>query len=302
MVFIAFLNQMPNSVAQGLIWGILAIGVYITYKLLDFADLSVDGSVATGAAAAVMCIVAGVPMGLALLIAFCAGMLAGLVTGLFHTLLGIPAILAGILTQLGLYSINIRIMGGKSNVAISASKYNLLVTSRDDRMLATILILLAFVAAIIVLVYLFFGTEVGNSLRATGSNPNMARAQGINTSFNKVLGLALSNGLVALAGGLLAQYQGSSDVKMGQGAIVIGLAAVIIGDVIFSKIFRNFALRLLSAVIGAILYYIAIAIVLRMGMSSTDLKLFSALVVALFLAVPHFRGVYLSRRGGRIRA
>ncbi|MCC8123351.1 MAG: ABC transporter permease [Oscillospiraceae bacterium] len=299
-MIIAFLNQLPNSVAQGLIWGILAIGVYITYKLLDFADLSVDGSVATGAAAAVMCIIAGVPMWLALVIAFGAGMLAGLVTGLFHTLLGIPAILAGILTQLGLYSINIRIMGGKSNVAVSASKYDLLVT--PQQMVVSIVILLIFVAAIIFCVYLFFGTEVGNSLRATGSNPNMARAQGINTSFNKVLGLALSNGLVALAGGLLAQYQGASDVKMGQGAIVIGLAAVIIGDVIFSKIFRNFALRLLSAVIGAILYYIAIAIVLRLGMSSTDLKLFSALVVALFLAVPHFRGVYLARRGVRIRA
>ena len=254
----SLMSALPGSVAQGLIWGILAIGVYITYKVLDFADLTVDGSLATGGAVAVMCMLNGANTYVALILAFLAGMLAGLVTGLFHTALGIPPILAGILTQLGLYSIN-------------------------------------------ALLYWFFGTEIGASVRATGCNPNMARAQGINTNATKVLGLVISNGLVGLAGALYAQYQGSADINMGRGAIVIGLAAVIIGEVVFGKIFHNFALHMVAVVIGAIIYFVVIAIVLQLGLETTDLKLFSSLIVALFLALPYLKSKYFTpadKKGG----
>ena len=230
-------NALPGVVAQGLIWGIMAIGVYITYRILDVADLTVDGTMATGGAAFIMLTMAGVPLPLALLGSFLAGVLAGLVTGLFHTVCGIPAILAGILTQLALYSVNLRIMG-QANRPVSSRQYELLVDQQSVRSLSLdnpILVVAVFVAAIIALLYWFFGTELGASLRATGSNPNMSRAQGINTNFTKVLGLMLSNGLVALSSALLAQYQGFADVNMGRGAIVIGLAAVIIGEVLFSK-------------------------------------------------------------------
>ena len=254
----SLVNSMPGAVAQGLIWGIMAIGVYITYRILDVADLTVDGSLGTGGAVCVVLVLNGVPVGVALVAATLAGMLAGLVTGLFHTACGIPAILAGILTQLALYSVNLRIMGfgtggGKANLPISVDKYKLLVSSRyvrDIKVDNPIFILAIFLIIIIFVLYWFFGTELGSSLRATGANGNMARAQGINTNFTKVLGLMISNGLVALSGALLSQYQGFSDINMGRGAIVIGLAAVIIGEVIFSRIFRNFALKLLSAVIG----------------------------------------------------
>ena len=239
--FASLINSMPSAVAQGLIWGIMAIGVYLTYRILDVADLTVDGSLGTGGAVCVVMVLNGAPVGLALLAATAAGMLAGLVTGLFHTACGIPAILAGILTQLALYSVNLRIMGfgtggGKANLPISVDKYSLLVSARYVRNVALnnpILILVIFCAVLIAVLYWFFGTELGCSLRATGANPNMARAQGINTNVTKVLGLMISNGLVALAGGLLAQYQGFADINMGRGAIVIGLAAVIIGEVIF---------------------------------------------------------------------
>ena len=278
--------------AQGLIWGLMAIGVYITFRILDVADLTVDGSLATGGAVAVMLIRAGLNAWAALLCAFLAGMLAGFVTGLFHTKCGIPAILAGILTQLSLYSINLRIMGGKSNQTVSVDKYDLLASQRYVRELGlnnplplTLLIL----AVVIGLLYWFFGTEKGCSIRATGANPSMARAQGINTNANIVLGLALSNGLVAFSGGLLAQYQGSADVNMGRGAIVIGLAAVIIGEVLFGKLFRNFALRMLSVGIGAIIYYIVLQVVLQLGLNTNDLKLISALIVAVFLAIPYWK-------------
>jgi putative ABC transport system permease protein len=302
------LNSMPGAVSQGMIWGIMAIGVYITYKILDIADLTVDGSLGTGAAVCVVLTLNGAPIWAALLCAFAAGLLAGLITGLFHTVCGIPAILAGILTQLALYSINLRIMGvgtgtGKSNLPISVDKYNLLISSRYVRSLSwrnPILVLILFIVAVIALLYWFFGTELGASLRATGANQNMARAQGINTSLTKVLGLMLSNGLVTLSGALLAQYQGFSDINMGRGAIVIGLAAVIIGEVIFGKVFRNFALKLLSAVIGAIIYYVVIQIVLRLGLSTDDLKLLTALVVAVFLAVPYWKGKFFdSKRVGK---
>ena len=310
----SLVNSMPGAVAQGLIWGIMAIGVYITYRILDVADLTVDGSLGTGGAVCVVLVLNGVPVGVALVAATLVGMLAGLVTGLFHTACGIPAILAGILTQLALYSINLRIMGtgtggGKANLPISVDKYSLLVSARYVRALALnnpIFVLLIFCAVLIGVLYWFFGTELGCSLRATGANQHLARAQGINTNVTIVLGLMLSNGLVALAGGLLSQYQGFSDINMGRGAIVIGLAAVIIGEVIFGKIFRNFALKLTAAVIGAIIYYIVMNFVLRMGLSTDDLKLLTALVVAVFLTIPYWKGKYFTKvpvkKGGKDNA
>ncbi len=290
-------NALPGAVAQGLIWGIMAIGVYITFRILDVADLTVDGSLATGGATCVMLIRAGWNPWLAILCAMLAGMLTGLVTGLFHTKCGIPAILAGILTQLALYSVNLRIMESKANQALSVDKYPLIVSQRYVREFSAgaltknpLPLLLLFTVVLIAVLYWFFGTEKGCSLRATGANPNMARAQGIDTSANVVLGLMISNGLVALSGALLSQYQGSSDVQMGRGAIVIGLAAVIIGEVIFGKLFRNFGLKLFAVAIGAIIYYIVLQVVLQLGLNTNDLKLVTSLIVAVFLAIPHWKG------------
>lgn len=283
-----FLASLPGACAQGIIWGIMAVGVYLTFKVLDLADLTVDGSFGTGGAVLVVCTIAGMNIWLAMLLAFLAGCIAGLVTGILHTKFGIPAILAGILTQLALYSLNLRIMSGRANVALNIDEYGILVSLRYIP--KSILVGGAFALVIIGLLYWFFGTELGAGVRATGCNEAMARANGINTGFNKVLGLVLSNGIVALSGGLLAQYQGFADINMGRGAIVIGLAAVIIGDVIFGKLFKNFALRLLAAVLGGVIYYIVIQLVLQMGLNANDLKLFSALVVALFLGVPYWKG------------
>ena len=295
----ALLNSMPGAVAQGLIWGLMAIGVYITFRILDVADLTVDGSIATGGAVAVMLIRGGCDPVVALLAAFAAGMLAGFVTGMFHTRCGIPAILSGILTQLALYSINLRIMDSKANQAVGVDKYRLIVSQRYVREFSNLKdillknplpLLLVLTAVIIAVLYWFFGTEKGSALRATGSNPNMARAQGINTNANVVFGLMLSNGLVALSGALLAQFQGAADVNMGRGAIVIGLAAVIIGEVIFGKLFTNFGLKLLAVSIGAVIYYFVLQIVLQLGLNTNDLKLITALIVALFLAIPYWKG------------
>ena len=284
-----FIQSLPSPIAQGFIWGIMAIGVYITYKILDLADLTVDGSFATGGAVLVVLTTKGVNIYIALLIAFVAGCLSGLVTGVFHTKFGIPAILAGILTQLALYSINLRIMSGKANTPISKRNFNLIVTSSADEIGKTILICAIFVAVLIGVLYWFFGTELGNSIRATGCNQAMARANGINTDSRKIIGLVLSNGIVAMSGALLAQFNGCADINMGRGAIVIGLAAVIIGEVIFGKLFKNFALRLLSAVIGGVIYYIVIALVLKLGLNANDLKLLSACVVAVFLGLPYWK-------------
>ena len=301
-------GALPGACAQGLIWGIMAIGVYLTYRILDVADLTVDGSFGTGGAVCVMCLLSGQNVWVSLLMALLAGLLAGLVTGLLHTFMGIPAILAGILTQLALYSINLKIMG-KANQSINVDKYGLLISLRWVKEFALhnpIIMVIIATAVVIAVLYWFFGTELGCAIRATGSNPAMSRAQGINTNFNIVLGLAVSNGLVALSGALLSQYQGFADVGMGRGAIVIGLAAVIIGEVIFGKIFRNFALKLTAAVIGAIIYYIVMNFVLRMGLSTDDLKLLTALVVAVFLTIPYWKGKYFTKvpvkKGGKDNA
>lgn len=297
----SLLNALPGAVAQGLIWGIMAIGVYITYRILDVADLTVDGSLATGGAVCVMLIRAGVSPWPALLCAMLAGMLAGLVTGLFHTKCGIPAILAGILTQLSLYSVNLRIMESKANQAVSVDKYDLLVSQRYVRTFSPVgelltknplPLLLLFTAAVIALLYWFFGTEKGCSIRATGANQNMARAQGIDTSANVVLGLMLSNGLVALSGALLAQYQGSSDVQMGRGAIVIGLAAIVIGEILCDAIFSkgcNFAVKLCFIIFGGVVYYAVMVVILWLKLDPNDLKLFTAIIVAAFLAIPQLK-------------
>lgn len=297
-MLLGLINSMPSAIAQGLIWGIMAIGIYVTYKILDIADLTVDGSLCTGGATCVILLVNGCPMWLALICSILAGMLAGLITGILITKLKIPAILAGILTQLALYSINLHIMGfgttsfSKSNLPISVDKYSLLVSSRYVRELSLrnpIIVVILFVAIVIAILYWFFGTELGCSIRATGANQFMARSQGINTDKTKVIGLVISNSLVALSGALLSQYQGFADINMGRGAIVIGLAAVIIGEQLFDKVFKNFALKLFACVLGAIIYYLVIQFVLKLGLSTDDLKMLTATVVAIFLAIPNLK-------------
>ena len=288
----AFISAIPGAVAQGLIWGIMAIGVYITFRVLDFADLTVDGTLATGGAVLVITMMNGMNVYVALLLSFIAGCVAGLVTGVLNTLLGIPPILAGILTQLALYSVNLRILG-KSNQALSIYKYHVLASMTD--ITKAIIIVAIFVVAIIAILYWFFDTELGHSIRATGCNQNMSRANGINIKFTKIVALILSNGLVALAGGLLSQYQGFADVNMGRGAIVIGLAAVIIGEVIFGKIFKNFALRLLAVAFGGIIYYIVMQFVINLGLNTDDLKLLTAVIVAIFIGIPYIKSQYAQK-------
>ena len=304
MQIMSLITALPGAAAQGLIWGIMAIGVYITFRILDIADLTVDGTLCTGGAVCIMMMLSGHNVWVSMLVATGAGLLAGLATGIFHTFMGIPAILAGILTQLSLYSVNLKIMG-KANQAINVDKFNLLVSLRRVKGVAltqnTLFIVAIMIIILIAVLYWFFGTELGCSLRATGCNPSMSRAQGINTDRNKVLGLMLSNGLVALSGALLTQYQGFADINMGRGSIVIGLAAVIIGEAIFSRIFRNFALKLLSVVFGSSLYYLVLQIVIWMGIDTDLLKMLSALVVAFFLAFPYWKGKYFTKakQGGK---
>ena len=304
MQIMSLMTALPGAAAQGLIWGIMAIGVYITFRILDIADLTVDGTLCTGGAVCIMMMLSGHNVWVSMLAATGAGLLAGLATGIFHTFMGIPAILAGILTQLSLYSVNLKIMG-KANQAINVDKFNLVVSLRRVKGVVltqnTLFIVAIMIVILIAVLYWFFGTELGCSLRATGCNPSMSRAQGINTDRNKVLGLMLSNGLVALSGALLTQYQGFADINMGRGSIVIGLAAVIIGEAIFSRIFRNFALKLLSVVFGSILYYLVLQIVIWMGIDTDLLKMLSALVVALFLAFPYWKGKYFTKakQGGK---
>lgn len=302
-------NAMPGAAAQGLIWGITAIGIYITYRILDIADLTVDGSLCTGGAVCIMMMLSGQNVFVSMFVATLAGMLTGLMTGLFHTFMGIPAILSGILTQLALYSINLKIMG-KANQAINVDKYDLLVSLRYIKGTAfyenTIFIVAIAIVLVVLILYWFFGTELGCALRATGCNGNMARAQGINTDFSKVLGLMISNGLVGLSGALLSQYQGFADINMGRGAIVIGLAAVIIGEAVFGRIFHNFGLKLIGVACGSILYYLVLQVVIWLGVDTDLLKLLSAIVVAIFLAVPYWKGKYfkksVNKKGGSTNA
>lgn len=302
---LSLFRAMPGSIAQGMIWGVMALGVYITFRLLDFADLTVDGSIATGAAVSVMLIRAGVSPIATLPIAFLAGALAGMVTGLLNTALGIPGILASILTQISLYSINLNIMG-KANQPVSVDNYPLVVSLRyvTDGSVSRLLFFLGmivFLLALIAVMYWYFGTEQGHAIRATGCNSNMARAQGINTNFIKVLALIISNGLVGLCGALYGQFQGASDVNMGRGAIVIGLAAVIIGEVLFGKFASKrklaFAFTLASVILGAVIYYMVYQFVLWLKMPSEDMKLFSAIVVAIFLAIPYLKEKRTLRKG-----
>lgn len=302
-------NALPGAVAQGLIWGITAIGIYITYRILDIADLTVDGSLCTGGAVCIVMMLTGHNVFVSMIAATLAGMLTGLVTGLFHTFMGIPPILSGILSQLGLYSVNLKIMG-KANQAINVDKYDLLVSLRYIKNVAfyknTIFVVAVCIVLLVIILYWFFGTELGCALRATGCNGNMSRAQGINTNFSKVLGLMISNGLVGLSGALLAQYQGFADINMGRGAIVIGLAAVIIGEAVFGRIFHNFGFKLIGVVLGSILYYLVLQTVIWMGVDTDLLKLLSAVVVAIFLAIPYWKDKYFStsavKKGGRTNA
>ena len=288
---ITLLYSLPGALAQGLIWGIMAIGVAITYKILDYADLTVDNSLCTGGAVAAICIIGGMDPLLSLVFAMLAGALAGLCTGLLHTILGIPAILSGILTQLALYSINMHIMG-KSNLTISRTQYDLLLTSA--RIPRAILVSGLFVLVLVIVLYWFFGTQLGCAIRATGNNEHMARAQGISTNRMKVLGLMLSNALVGLSGALLAQYQGNADINMGRGAIVSGLAAVVIGGALLGRR-ENFALRLATTALGGVVYYAILAVVIWAGLSTSDLKLFSAVVVTVFLSAPHLKKKWAAR-------
>lgn len=286
------LNALPGAVAQGLIWGIMAIGLYITYKILDFADLTVDGSITTGACVCAVMLNDGANVWVCLLAAFLSGALAGLITGVLHTLMGIPPILSGILTQLMLWSINLKILG-KSNMAVNGRSLPVLISSLNSPM--AILVVGLFIVCLITLLYFLFGTEIGCTLRATGNNEQMVKAQGVNVKANKILGLMISNALVALAGALLAQYQGFADINMGRGAIVIGLAAIIIGQTLIGFIGRNFALKLFGCALGGVCYYLVYQFVVWLGLDTDLLKLLSAIVVAVFLAIPYIKKEYFSR-------
>lgn len=290
----AFLNALPGAIAEGLIWGLLAIGVYITYKILDIADLTVDGSICTGACVCAVLATAGVPIWLCVIIAFLAGTLTGVLTGLFHTALGIPAILAGILTQLLLYSVNLSILGSKSLIALNPQSTPLMLHMSNNPMAIVTGVLV--IAGVIIGLWLFFYTEVGLTLKSTGDNPDMSRAQGINVKLNKVIGLAIANGIVALAGALLAQYKGSANINDGRGAIVIGLAAIFIGLSVSLKIKPNFVVSLIGVVGGSIVYYIIYNFVILLGLKTDYLKMLSAIIVVIFLGIPYLKNEYFKRK------
>ena len=289
-----FLNALPGAVAEGLIWGLMAIGVYVTYKILDIADLTVDGSICTGACVCAVMIANGVPAWLSVILAFLAGAVTGVVTGLFHTALGIPSILAGILTQLILYSVNLSILGGQSMYYIDARKNNLLLNMIDNY--SAIVVAGIIIVAVIIILWLFFYTEVGLTLKSTGDNPDMSRAQGVNVNFNKVLGLAIGNGIVALAGALLAQYKGSANINDGRGAIVIGLAAIFIGLSVSMKIKPNLVVSMIGVIGGGIVYYVIYNFVIMLGLKTDYLKMLSAIIVALFLGVPYLKARYFDKQ------
>ena len=291
------ISRMPAAVAQGIIWGLMALGVFITFRLLDIPDMTVDGSFATGGAVTVMLLLAGMPAWAALLIAIVVGVLTGLCTGFLHTKLGIPAILAGILTQFALYSINLRIMT-KANQTASVQKFGMFWENGNGFLVSSlhipqaILVGLVLTAIIVALSYWYFGTEQGSALRATGNNPAMSRAQGIHIGTMKIIGLGISNGIVALAGGLMTQFQGTADVSMGRGAIVIGLAAIVIGEILCDAIFSkgcNFAVKLCFIIFGGIVYYAVMVVILWLKLDPNDLKLFTAIIVAAFLAIPQLK-------------
>lgn len=290
----AFLNALPGAVAQGLIWGLMAIGVYISYKILDIADLTVDGSICTGACVCALLIGMGVPVWVSVLVAFVAGALTGALTGLLHTAFGIPSILAGILTQLILYSVNLALLGSKSLMAVDYRAHDLLLHMSDN--MAAIATCVVIIAMVIVGLWLFFYTEVGLTLKSTGDNPDMSRAQGVNVKLNKVIGLAIANGIVALAGALLAQYKGSANINDGRGAIVIALAAIFIGLSVSMKIKPNFVVSLIGVVGGGVVYYIIYSLVILLGLKTDYLKMLSAIIVIAFLAIPYIKGEYFTKQ------
>ena len=290
----SFLNALPGAVAEGMIWGLMAIGVYLSYKILDIADLTVDGSICTGACVCAVLLSKGTPVWVSVLVAFAAGAVAGVVTGLLHTALGIPSILAGILTQLMLYSVNLCILGGKSLIAIDPRANKLMVhMSNNPRSIVSMVIV---VGVLIVVLWRFFYTEIGLTIKATGDNPDMSRAQSVNVKFNQVLGLAISNGIVALAGSMLAQYKGSANINDGRGAIVIGLAAIFIGLSVSLKIKPNFVVSMIGVIGGGVVYYIVYNFVILLGLKTDYLKMLSAIIVALFLAVPYIKGEYFTKK------
>ena len=280
------MSLITSTVWQGLLWSILALGVFLTYRVLDIADLTVEGSYPLGAAVAISHIASGGSPITAIILAFAAAAIAGAVTGLLHTKLQIPALLAGILTMIGLYSINLRVMGGKSNISILRmdNVYTFFGNFGLDKNMSILVCGLLFVVAIIAFLYWFFGTEIGAAIRATGSNKQMIRAQGVNTDVTTIICLMLGNGLIGIAGALIGQSQSFADAGMGTGTIVIGLASIIIGEVLFGT--RNFMNWLLAIVGGSIAYRFVVAIVLQLGFNQNDMKLLTAIMVALALAMP----------------
>ena len=290
----AFLYALPGAVAEGLIWGLMAIGVYISYKILDIADLTVDGSICTGACVCAVLLGLGVPVWVCVPVSFITGALAGVVTGLLHTALGIPSILAGILTQLMLYSVNLVVLGGKSLMAVDHRANTLLVHMSNNPM--AIVTMIAMVATTIIVLWLFFYTEVGLTLKSTGDNPDMSRAQGVDVNRNKVIGLAIANGIVAMAGAMLAQYKGSANINDGRGAIVIALAAIFIGLSVSLKIKPNFVVSLIGVVSGGVVYYIVYNFVILLGLKTDYLKMLSAIIVALFLGVPYLKAEHFTKQ------